>query len=130
MEAILIIVPRAHKVPPLLTAIAEAGAPGATVIDAQGQEFLTWIGTHPALGRGWELGAIDRDAGKAVLAIVPDVIVDAVVAAAERVLDNFDQPYAGMLCTWHIGRFRCFQGDKPKLAQAALAAELREGARS
>jgi hypothetical protein len=110
MEAILIVLPSPDRLPSLLSAIRAAGAPGATVYDSQGQEFLSWLGAYPAMARHWSVEGTDRETGKTVLAIVPDEVKVAVIAAAERVLDGFASPYAGMLCTWPIGEFRCYQG--------------------
>lgn len=129
MEAILVVLPDAKKCQELLAAMKDAGAPGASVFDSQGQELLAWYGAHPALSRHWALDGADRETGKAILAIVPDTLVDAVVNAADRVLDGFNAPFSGMLCTWRIGRFRCYQGDKSPSAVAAWAAE-RVGVRS
>lgn len=123
MEAILVVLPDARRVQALLAAYKDAGAPGASVFDSQGQELLSWYGAHPALARHWALDGADKETGKAILAIVPDSLVDAVVSAADRVLDGFSVPYSGMLCTWPIGRFRCYQGDKPPHAVAAWTAE-------
>jgi hypothetical protein len=123
LQAVLIILPDGRKLQDLLAAMKAAGAPGATVFDGQGQEFLAWYGGHPSLARHWSLEGVDREAGKAVLSMVPDALVDAVVGACDHVLDGFSRPFSGMLCTWPIGQFRCFQGDKPKAAVAALAAE-------
>lgn len=123
MQATLIILPNGKKVHTVLAAMTAAGAPGATVLDAQGQEFLTWFGAHPSLGRHWGLEGVDRETGKAILSIVPDALVDRIVAAVERELGGFSAPYSGMLCTWPVGHFRCFMGDKPPVAVAALEAE-------
>jgi hypothetical protein len=117
------VLPDAKKCQALLAAMKEAGAPGASVFDSQGQELLSWYGAHPALSRLCALDGADRETGKAILAVVPDTLVDAVVNAADRVLDGFSAPYSGMLCTWRIGRFRCYQGDKPPKSVAAWNAE-------
>lgn len=112
MDAVLIILPSAERLQALLGAIKEAGAPGATVYDSQGLEFLSWLGAYPSLARHWGLEGADREVGKTVLAIVPEEATERVIAAAERLLGGFAAPYSGMLCTWKVSHFRCFQGDK------------------
>jgi hypothetical protein len=126
MEAIIIVLPEARRCAEVLDAMRDAGAPGATVFDSQGREFLLWYDAHPALARHWSMDGLDRATGKTILAIVPDAMVDLIVLAAERVLDGFSTPNSGMLCTFKVGHFRCFQGDKTAVSQAAYAAELHE----
>ncbi|MNX89931.1 hypothetical protein D3C86_1219600 [compost metagenome] len=43
---------------------------------------------------------------------MPEEATPRVIAAIERLLDGFSAPYSGMLCTWKVSHFRCFQGDK------------------
>lgn len=114
MEAVLIVVPDADRTQALLVAIKEAGAPGATVFETRGMEFLSWL-SHPAMALHWGLEGMDRAASQSILAVVPDDLVEAVVEAAERALGGFSQPNSGMLCTWPVSRFRCYRGDKPSL---------------
>lgn len=112
MDAVLIILPSSERLQALLGAIKEAGAPGATVYDSQGLEFLSWLGAYPSLARQIGLEGTDREQGKTVLAVVPEEATPRVIAAAEKLLDGFSAPYSGMLCTWKVAHFRCFQGDK------------------
>lgn len=118
MEAILIVLPDPGRLPQLLAAMQRAGAPGATVFDSQGLQFLSWLGHHPAMARHWNVEGQDPITSKSVIAIVPEGIADAVVTAVEDVLGGFSTPNSGMLCTWHVAQFRCFQGDKPRAAVA------------
>lgn len=115
MEAILIILPSSDRLADLMDAIKDAGAPGATIFDSQGMQLLGWLGTHPALSRHWSLEGADHEAGKTLLTVVPDHLSPTVIAAAERVLGGFSAPYSGMLCSWKIANFRCYQGDKEAL---------------
>ncbi|MNX10448.1 hypothetical protein D3C86_401910 [compost metagenome] len=117
MEAILITLPSSDRLADLMEAIQDAGAPGATVYDSQGMQLLGWLGMHPALARHWGMEGTEHETGKTVLTVVPDHVVEAVVAAADRVLGGFAAPYSGMLCSWKVGTYRCYQGDKPKATQ-------------
>lgn len=119
MDALLIVLPTSGRLAELLSAIKEAGAPGATVYDSQGLEFLSWLGAHPAMGRYFGVEGADRETGKTILSIVPESATDRVVAAVERVLDGFSAPFSGMLCSWKIANFRCFDGDKTTAAMGA-----------
>lgn len=96
-----------------MDAISEAGAPGATVYDSQGMQLLGWLGAHPAMARHWGLEGTEHETGKTILSIVPDHLVETIIAAADQVLGGFSAPYSGMLCTWKVGHYRCYQGDKP-----------------
>ena len=113
MEAILITLPSSERLADLMEAMTDAGSPGATVYDSQGMQMLSWLGTHPSLARFWGLEATEHETGKTVLTVVPDEVAEAVIAAADRVLGGFSAPYSGMLCSWKVGTYRCYQGDKP-----------------
>ena len=115
MEAVLITIPSSDRLADLLQAISDAGAPGATVYDGQGMQLLGWLGSHPSLARHWGMEGTEHEVGKTLLTIVPDPIAEAVIAAADRVLGGFSAPYSGMLCSWKVGSYRCYQGDKPKV---------------
>lgn len=117
MEAILITLPSSARLAELMEAISDAGAPGATVYDSQGMQLLGWLGTHPALARHWGMEGQEHESGKTILTLVPDPVADAVIAAADRVLGGFSAPYSGMLCSWKVGTYRCYQGDKQKAHQ-------------
>jgi len=112
LEAILITLPSADRLPDLLEAMKDAGSPGATVFDSQGMQLLGWLGMHPALGRHWGMEGTDHESGKTILTVVPEPFVTAVIAAADQVLGGFSAPYSGMLCSWKVGTYRCYQGDK------------------
>lgn len=121
MDAIVIIMPAGDRLRELLSAIKAAGAPGATIYESQGLEFLTWMGAHPSMARYWSVEGSDRETGKTVLTIVPSEVTAAVISAVEQVLDGFAVPYSGMLCTWPIAHFRCFQGDKVEAGRGVHA---------
>lgn len=120
MEAILVVVPDPDRLPSLLEAMKQAGTPGATVLDSQGLEFLAWFGAHPAMGRFLSVEGTDRQTSKTVLSIVPEGIVERVMAAIEKSLDGFSAPNSGMVCSWKVGHFRCYLGDKPTLIEEGL----------
>jgi len=120
MEAILVVLPDPDRLPALLEAMKRAGVPGATILDSQGLEFLAWFGAHPAMGRYFSLEGGDRQTSKTILSIVPEGIVDRVMAAVEKSLDGFSAPNSGMVCSWKIGRFRCYAGDKPVLIEEGV----------
>lgn len=122
MEAILVVLPEAERLPSLLDAMKQAGVPGATVLDSQGLEFLAWFGAHPAMGRYWSLEGADRQTSKTILSIVPEEIAERVMVAIEESLGGFQAPNSGMLCSWKIGHFRCYLGDKPTIGRAEVRA--------
>lgn len=116
MEAILITLPSPERLSDVLEAVKDAGAPGATVFDSQGMQLLGWLGSHPALARHWGLEGTDHEMGKTLLTIVPDEVAEAVITAVDRVLGGFSAPYSGMLCSWKVGNYRNYQGDKQNAA--------------
>lgn len=120
MEAILVVLPDPDRLPSLLEAMKQAGAPGATVLESQGLEFLTWFGAHPAMGRFFSLEGSDRQTSKTILSIVPDGLIERVMAAIERSLDGFKAPNSGMVCSWKVANFRCYLGDKPGLIEEGM----------
>ncbi len=120
MEALLIVLPDPGRLPELMDALKEAGVPGATVLDSQGLEFLSWFGAHPSMARYWSLEGGDRQSSKTILSIVPDAIVPRVLTVIEKALDGFSHPNSGMVCTWPVGHFRCYLGDKPGLKQEGM----------
>ena len=117
MEAILIVLPQSDKLDALMGALRSAGIPGATVFESQGLEFIGWL-NHPAMMRYFSLEGTDRETGKTLLTVVPDELRCAVMEAVEKVLDGFSSPNSGILCSWSVGTFRCYQGDKPQLQAA------------
>lgn len=120
MEALLVVLPDPDRLPGLLDAMKQAGVPGATVLDSQGLEFLSWFGAHPSMARFWSLEGTDRQTSKTILSIVPESVVERVLAAIDRSLGGFSEPNSGMVCTWKVGNFRCYLGDKPGLREEGL----------
>lgn len=114
MEAMLIVLPSSERLPRLLDALEAAGAPGATVYDSQGQEFLRWLGQHAVAGQ-------PHRSSKTVLAVVPDEAVEAVLAAAAAVMDDFAAPFSGMLCSWPVSRFYNFRGHRARVEAGTSA---------
>lgn len=120
MEALLVVLPDPDRLPALLEAMKQAGVPGATVLDSQGLEFLSWFAAHPSMARFWSVEGTDRQTSKTILSIVPDGVVERVLAAIERSLGGFAEPNSGMVCTWPVGHFRCYLGDKPGMREEGL----------
>jgi len=98
--AVFLVMDNLDRLPELLDAWAEAGIPGATVLESFGlhclrtsqyRDDLPLIPSLDALMRG------SSDSNRTCFAIVDETAVDAVIAATERVLGKLDTPNTGIL---------------------------------
>lgn len=87
----------------LLKAIRAAGAHSATILDNTEMDILFWRGIRASMSAP----AGQSRPGKTVLTLVPDVLTDAVVEAAERAMVGL----TGMVYAWQVDRSVGFQGE-------------------
>jgi hypothetical protein len=109
MNAVLIVLPDGRRCPELLRALRDAGAHSATIVDNEGLDFVLWRGLRASMARHWDQAG---GTGKTVLAVVPDVLTDSVIAEAEHVLAGAAGATAGMILAWGLAHFGCYQGDQ------------------
>jgi hypothetical protein len=106
-RVVVLITPNSKPLEEILSAWHDAGAPSVTVFDCvgtrtsdeqSGREDIPLLPTIRALLQS------DEAPRKAVLAVVPDVIVDALVRASEEVIGDLSDEGNGILFSLPAGR--------------------------
>lgn len=87
----------------LLKALRAAGAHSATILDNVEMDILFWRGIRATMSAPAGTGG----PGKTVLTLVPDVLTESVVEAAERALVGL----TGMVYAWRVDHSVGFQGE-------------------
>jgi len=98
--AVFLVMQNLDRLPELLEAWAEAGIPGATVIESFGLHCLRTCGYRDDLPLIPSLDALLRgnsESNRTCFAIVDMAEVDNLVAVTERVLGKLDTPNTGIL---------------------------------
>lgn len=106
-SVVILITLRSKPLEEILSAWHDAGAPSVTVFDCVGtrtgeeqggREDLPLLPTIRALLQSEEAPR------KAILAVVPDVVVDALVRASEEVIGDLSQEGNGIIFSMPLGR--------------------------
>jgi hypothetical protein len=98
--AVFLVIQNLDRLPELLEAWAEAGIPGATVIESFGLHCLRTCGYRDDLPLIPSLDALMRgnsESNRTCFAIIELDEVDYLIAATERVLGKLNEPHTGIL---------------------------------
>ncbi|MFN8505630.1 hypothetical protein [Kouleothrix sp.] len=106
-QVIVMVLTDATQLEPLINAWTDAGARGVTIIDSTGMARLSGGWTRddtplfPSLRDLLEQADPDH---RTLFTVADDAQVDALVAAAQRVVGDFDAADSGLLFTVPVGR--------------------------
>ena len=104
MNMVIIALQDGRRFQEMMKALRAAGAQSATILDAPGVDVLFLRGIRASLN---DMGCHETQDGKTIMTMVPEALTQDVIEAAERVLVGF----SGMVCSWPVGHFACFQGE-------------------
>ena len=104
MNMVMIALQDGRRFQDMLKALRLAGARTATILDNPGVDVLFLRGIRASLDDGEPQSPTG---GKTIMTMVPEALTQDVIEAAERMLVGF----SGMVCSWPVGHFVCFQGE-------------------
>lgn len=100
MQLLVIVLNRTEKLEDLLSAFAEHGINGATVIESTGMaRAMGEINEHRILGSLYELLNPERAKNKTIFAVIEERLLSNAKAAVKEVLGGFEKPDTGILFT-------------------------------
>lgn len=113
-EFVLLVVNRPEKLAQVLDAWEGLGVTGVTILDSSGlgraQRLRDDLPLFPSLRNLFES---DEYRHRTIFTVIgPEVDLDGLIEATERILGNLDEPDTGIMITWPVSRVRGLAREK------------------